>query len=63
MDRDYAGALAEVRKHLRDELLPFWRERAVDVDYGGFLTCFDSHGEPTTDQPVRIGPEAGLLPT
>lgn len=38
------GWLIEVQDHLRDELLPFWRERGSDEVYGGFLTYFDKDG-------------------
>jgi len=47
MKRDYTSCLAEVKKHLHDELLPYWRERGDDPEFGGFLTFFDHHGKPT----------------
>lgn len=34
----------ELLAGLRDGILPFWRERAVDADYGGYLTEFDADG-------------------
>jgi mannobiose 2-epimerase len=33
--------------YLRSSLLPFWLERSPDPQYGGFLTYFDRHGQPT----------------
>ncbi|AEE17482.1 AGE family epimerase/isomerase [Treponema brennaborense] len=30
---------------LRDKLIPFWLERAVDSQFGGYLTSFDENGE------------------
>jgi len=36
---------AEVRAHLEDGIIPFWRERARDTQYGGYLTNFDARGE------------------
>ena len=39
--------LNEIRSHLKNELLPFWTDRILDRDYGGFLTYFDKDGNPT----------------
>ena len=47
MKRDYFSYLTEVKKHLHDELLPYWRDRGDDPKYGGFITFFDRHGNPT----------------
>jgi len=33
--------------YLKEKLLPFWLERAVDEEHGGFLSYFDRDGEPT----------------
>ena len=37
-------AQEEIRYHLEKELIPFWTERAVDAQYGGFLCRFDQNG-------------------
>ncbi len=34
----------ELSRHLTEELLPFWLERAADRGHGGFITHFDEHG-------------------
>ena len=47
MKRDYTSYLAEVKKHLHDELLPYWRDRGDDPEFGGFITFFDRGGNPT----------------
>ncbi|MBP9002501.1 MAG: AGE family epimerase/isomerase [Candidatus Hydrogenedentes bacterium] len=39
--------LEEMRHHLFNELLPFWKTHGPDLEYGGFLTYFDSEGNPT----------------
>ena len=39
--------LGEVRNHLFNELLPYWRSHGVDHEYGGYLTYFDRDGNPT----------------
>lgn len=37
----------EMQHHLLNELLPFWKVRGVDHEYGGFLTYLDRNGNPT----------------
>lgn len=39
--------LQRTEKYLSDVLLPFWTERSVDREYGGFLTYFGRDGRPT----------------
>jgi mannose/cellobiose epimerase-like protein (N-acyl-D-glucosamine 2-epimerase family) len=39
--------LEKTRAYLTERLLPFWIERSPDREYGGFLTYFDRHGQPT----------------
>jgi len=39
--------LARTEHYLTEMLLPFWLERSPDPEYGGFLTYFDCHGQPT----------------
>ncbi len=39
--------MQEVQQHLLNELIPFWLSHGVDDAYGGFLTYFDSKGNPT----------------
>ncbi|MFD0959101.1 AGE family epimerase/isomerase [Paenibacillus chungangensis] len=31
-------------KHMREQLLPFWLERGIDEEFGGYFTCFDNSG-------------------
>ncbi|MGC9347072.1 MAG: AGE family epimerase/isomerase [Anaerolineae bacterium] len=38
-------ARAQLSEHLREGIMPFWTERGVDVEHGGYLTCFDAEGE------------------
>ncbi len=49
MDREKRNALSIARDELlatlRDGILPFWAERALDDRYGGYLTDFDESGE------------------
>ena len=39
--------LQRTESYFTDTLLPFWIERSVDPDCGGFLTYFDRHGRST----------------
>ncbi len=34
----------EIQMVLRDKIIPFWLERSVDYEHGGYLTCFDQDG-------------------
>lgn len=36
---------SRISDHLHRELIPFWRERGVDTDFGGYFTCFNRLGE------------------
>ena len=41
------ACLDECRRHLTEELLPFWLDRCLDGKYGGFITHFDKDGKDT----------------
>ncbi len=41
----YAGFY---RRHLLEDIMPFWEERTQDREYGGYLTCFDREGRLTS---------------
>ena len=38
------STLDDCKNHLNNELLPFWINRIMDKDNGGFITHFDEHG-------------------
>src|SRR5699024_1267073 len=42
-DFDQLGSFYET--HLKTVLLPFWMERSIDHEYGGYYTCFDNEGK------------------
>ena len=42
MDRESERAF--YMQHLETVVLPFWLDRAIDTEYGGYLTCFDNTG-------------------
>ena len=37
----------ELKRHLLDDVMPFWENRCLDREYGGYLTCFDREGRLT----------------
>ncbi|NLL47447.1 MAG: N-acylglucosamine 2-epimerase [Firmicutes bacterium] len=37
--------LAFYHDHLYQDVLPFWLTRSMDTEYGGYFTCFNSHGD------------------
>lgn len=51
MSKDVIPTPAELANqteaYLAETLLPFWMDRCVDSDFGGVLTYFDRHGQPT----------------
>ncbi len=48
MDHAKLGELARFyRKHLLDDVMPFWECRTKDHECGGYLTCFDRQGKLT----------------
>lgn len=47
MATNLPAAAQEIRHYLVDQIIPFWLERSVDAEYGGYLTCFDEKGEFT----------------
>lgn len=40
--------LSGIRHELQEVILPFWLERSIDSEHGGFLTCFDNIGRDLT---------------
>ena len=45
--RQIVGILTRAESYLTDVLPPFWIQRSLDPDFGGFLTHFDVSGSPT----------------
>lgn len=54
-------SLAEVRKNLEEGIIPFWLEKGIDKDYGGYLTCFDENGQPTGDTDKYIVTQTRMI--
>ena len=45
---------ARLRRHLLEELLPYWAERGVDRTHGGFHSRLDEQGRPLPDGSKRL---------
>ena len=43
--RSFPELLALYRAELLERVVPFWLEHAVDIEYGGLLTCISDEGE------------------
>ena len=54
-------ALVEIRRNLEEGIIPFWVEKGVDKEYGGYLTCFDVHGNLGADTDKYIVTQARMI--
>ena len=51
MDLRYVRELSTFyRRHLLEDVMPFWEEHSIDREYGGYLTCLDRYGTPTDER-------------
>ena len=57
------GHLAAVENHLNIGIIPFWFARALDKQYGGFMTNFGEQGEalPMPEKYLK-GQRQGIWP-
>jgi mannose/cellobiose epimerase-like protein (N-acyl-D-glucosamine 2-epimerase family) len=53
----------EALYHLTDELLPFWTDRMIDNENGGYITHFDSEGNDTGEDEKSLIAQARCLYT
>lgn len=53
--------LDEITKHIEVGMLPFWLDKGLDKDYGGYLTCFDEDGNPTEDTDKYIVTQTRMI--
>ena len=47
MTKRLQKAKRELQDCLSNRIIPFWLDRSVDEEYGGYLTCFDADGKYT----------------
>ncbi len=53
--------LLEIRHNLEEGIIPFWLEKGIDKEYGGYLTCFDEHGNLTDDTDKYIVTQTRMI--
>lgn len=62
MDWDqHQSALCEIRANLEEGILPFWLQRGIDTQFGGYLTCFNEAGNPTEDTDKYIVTQTRMI--
>jgi len=49
IDNIAAKYAKELKDHLLCDVMPFWENKCLDKEYGGYLTCFDREGRLTDD--------------
>ena len=50
---EYIEIAKHYRKRIVEDIMPFWDQRCIDREYGGYFTCFDREGKLTdTDKYV-----------
>lgn len=40
--------IMEIRRHILEDIMPFWDKRCLDSQFGGYITCFNRKGNPTS---------------
>src|SRR3990172_2755118 len=40
--------IIDIKKHILEDIMPFWDRRCLDREYGGYITCFDREGNITS---------------
>ncbi|AEF80691.1 putative N-acyl-D-glucosamine 2-epimerase [Leadbettera azotonutricia ZAS-9] len=51
----------EMAQVLRDKMIPFWLNRSIDTEWGGYLTSIDEKGIVSPDEPKFIVTQARML--
>lgn len=62
-EKDVLNCRKEAESHLLTELLPFWTDRLVDKENGGYLTHFDVNGNDTGEDEKSLIAQARSLYT
>ena len=58
---ELSTALREIRENLEQGIIPFWLERGIDRQCGGYLTCLDGAGEPLGDTDKYIVTQTRMI--
>jgi cellobiose epimerase len=54
-------SLSEIKEHLEKGIIPFWLNKGVDKEFGGYLTCFDDKGNPSGDTDKYIVTQTRMI--
>src|SRR5574342_242859 len=38
----------DIKRHIVEDIMPFWDKRCLDREYGGYINCFDREGNITS---------------
>lgn len=65
MELDFKALAAQYKSELLDRVMPFWMERSIDEEFGGYFTCIERDGEVyDTDKFIWLqGREVWMLAT
>lgn len=47
MPEDINAYIVAIKKHILEDIMPFWDTRCLDREAGGYITCFDREGNIT----------------
>jgi len=54
-------SLEQITEHLEEGIIPFWLNNSIGEEFGGYLTCFDENGKPTTDTDKLIVTQTRMI--
>ena len=54
-------ALAQIRENLEKGIIPFWLEKGVDREFGGYITCFAEDGKFSGDDDKMIVTQTRMI--
>ncbi|MCL2833559.1 MAG: AGE family epimerase/isomerase [Treponema sp.] len=55
------AAINEIKEILTGKLIPFWLDRGIDNEFGGYLTCIGESGEKLADDNKYIVTQARMI--
>lgn len=58
---DLKKALQSTASHLESGILPFWLNKGIDHEFGGYLTCFDDQGKPFGEMDKLITTQTRMI--
>ena len=65
MSRNKSDMLLSIKSEMENfmkQSVPFWLQRGIDKEYGGYLVCFDEEGKPMENLAV-LSPDDKMIVT